>query len=241
MSNFKNIRKVFTAILVVSMLSGCATLGQPLKPSYKESIKNIAVVAVMGNSFYGVKVGTTVFNNDQFEEDFSDFDMDEKIEKSVSKYIKQYSGINTIIRSDLRGELGRLFGYKAQIKKPLEYLGLTLENLKAEGIDAVLIISPSENVYNDTTISINGYGLVVETFLMMWRAQAYFISNITLVDTSMRKIIFDKFYQWLKPINFSKWKGSFSDLIPTEQEAIRGFFNNTIDSEIPKYLKKSNF
>ncbi|MDD4980036.1 MAG: hypothetical protein PHS93_09430 [Candidatus Omnitrophica bacterium] len=226
---------------LVCFLSGCVTLGQPIKSEYKQSINNIAVVSIMGDNFNGVKIGTTVFNNDQFEEDFSTFGMDRKIEESIATYLKHHSGLNAVIRPDLRKGLRGNFGYKSNPKQSLERLRSHIQNLKAEGIDALIIISPSENIFGNTYTHVNGYGFVVQTFLMMWYAKAYFISNFTLVDTATQKIVFDRAWWWWKDIKFSRWQKSFLELTLVDQETLKNFFGNVVDSEIPKFLKKFNF
>jgi hypothetical protein len=234
---FKKTGILFLAIL----LSGCATLGQPLSQEYRQSLRNITVVSVMGDTFNGVKIGTTVLNNEQFEEDFSVFGMDRKIQESVASYLKDHSKINASIKPDLKKEFQDVFKYGSNQSYALDSLKSTLANLKAEGIDAVLVISQNEDSFEDAGIWIHGYGLVVRSFLMMWYAKAFFVAKFTLIDTSTQKVAFEHTGFWWKEIKFSKWQKSFLDFTESEQNATKEFLTSVLSSDIRKFLEKSNF
>lgn len=227
--------------LVCLILSGCATLGKPLSIEYKRSIRNLAIVSVMGDSFELNKIGTTVFNNEHYKDNSSNLAADSKIEISLEKYLKSSSSFNTLIMSDLREEFRGAFGYQSKPKQSLERLRGRLKKIKSEGIDAVLIVSPDFSTFEDSPVTVVGYGICVRTFLMMWYAKTYFISRFTLVDTATQEIVFERTWWWWKDIKFSKWQRSFSELTATEQEEIKGFLNNVIDSDIPKFIKRFNF
>ena len=163
-----NSREIITLGLIILMLSGCATLSRPLSLTYKQSINNIAVVSVMGDNFEGKKIGTTVFNNEQFEDDFSFFNVDEKIEETVAQYLKNHSGFNSIIRSDLREEFRGSFDYDSKPKQSLSKLSSRLHDLRAEEMDAVLVVSQGSCSFENFPEYLNGYGVAVRSFLMLW-------------------------------------------------------------------------
>ena len=223
------------------LLSGCATIGQPLDLTYKQSIKKVVIISTMGDEFRSTKIGTTVFNNAYVKEDFSDFDINGKIEKSIADYLKVSSGFDSAGRPDLREEFKDSFGYWSNHKKSIERLDSILNALKVEGVDAIMVISPADYVYPNTGIKLKNYGLVVRTFLLIWMAEAYFKAYITFIDISSREVVFWKYFSRTKEIKFSKWQKSFSELRPEEQEAIKNFFNNVITEDIPKFLQKFNF
>jgi hypothetical protein len=196
----------------------------------------------MGNTFYGVKIGTTVFNNEHFDEDFSEFALDKRIEASAAKYFQSRSGITVSIIPDLKEEFRGAFGYKSNPEKSLERLKPILKKLKEEDIDAVLIISPETIEFEDTPVFISGYGLAVRSFLMICCAKVYFLPNFVLLDTSTQEMVFNgSWWGGQKEIKFSKWQKSFQKFTIAEQETIKDFLNKIANLDIPNFLERNNF
>jgi len=238
----------FVKFLLISLFciitSGCATLNSALTPAYKKSINKIAVVSVMGDKFKGTKIGTTVFNNENCEDDFSAFSIDNKIEDKIISYLTESSGFTATKKPEIASILSKTFKQKdmpASPTKALKTFRNILPSLKAEGIDALLIVSPYETQFEDTGVWVSGYGLVVRTFLMMWYAKAEFISYISLIDTTNEKIVMSRFFWRSGDIKFSKWQTKFSNLTSEEQNGIENFFALKVIDEIPRFLKKANF
>lgn len=228
-------------ILACLGLCGCASTGNPLKADYKQSIKQIAVVSAMGDDFIGRKVGTTIFNNQNFKDNFSSFNMDDKIEDAVAGYLRENSGFIVTARPDLRTDLRNIFSDKRNAVKSKDNMRPYLKDLKSKGVDALLVVWPDLMQYETSSTWLTGYGLAVRTFLMLSDAEAYFISQISLFDTASEEVIFDRNFWKTKGIKFSKWSLSFGQLSPQEQKDIKAFFQEVTESKIPELLKKFNF
>ncbi len=99
-----------------------------------------------------------------------------------------------------------------------------MPSLKSDGIDALLIVAPSSIEFLDTPCWIDGYGVAVRTFLILWTAEAYFITQVILVDTTTQKYVREWGFYRRQDIKFSKWKESFSELRIEEQTAMKDFF-----------------
>lgn len=235
-------QKKFLLLGVISLfISGCATIRQPLSVQYKQSIRSIAVVSMMGDRIEAIKVGTTVFNNERFDEKYSAFEMDKEIEESIGQYLRQHSGFKVSAVPDLKTKFQKVVGETPNWTKILKGLNSSLEDLKTKEIDAVLVVSRESINYEDSSVFACGYGLAVRTFLMLWYAQTYCNLEFTLIDTSTEKVIFDRSEYWWKELKFSKWQKTFSQLTTAEQDAINSFLRDVVDRKIPMFLTKNNF
>jgi len=235
---------VFACLFSV-VISGCAEIkyGRPLTPAYKRSIKKMAVVSTMGDTFKAMKSGTYGVTSAVIAYDFSDFGMDDKLEEAVSRYLQGQSAIQALARPDLREGLNGAFDYDWNSEKAIEQAGPYLKDLREQGIDALLVISQGKQLYGSGLMRRTGYGLFV-SMVLFGAASAedvYLVPKFTLMDTHSEKVILDRFDILKEYIKISKWQTSFSDYSQDEQRAMKDALIKLIDEDTIASLKTCKF
>lgn len=232
------------ACLFGLVLSGCAEMKyyRPLKPAYKRSIKKMAVVSTMGNTFYAAKKGTYAFTTEAADFDFSDFGIDGKLEERAVQYMQEHSTIPALARPDLREGLDGAFDYKWNMEKALQQAGPVLKDLREQGIDALLVISRGRLPYGGGPVKPQGYGLFIKMVLYgaLSTADVYLLPKFTVIDTHSEKVVIDQIDLFKEDIDIKRWYTSFSDYPQDEQQAMKDKLNKLVDEDVAKLFKQCN-
>ena len=77
--------RIVLAMMMSALLAGCAALDlkRGLDDDALTKIKKVGVVSVLGTTFRGVYIGTTVFNNTAFSGSVADWQVDKTAEEKT--------------------------------------------------------------------------------------------------------------------------------------------------------------
>jgi hypothetical protein len=240
-------------VLTAAALVGCGSMNehldeqakvfQPLTPQFKQSTKEIAVVSDMGDLFKGEFAGTAGIGRKSFIYDFSQYDIDTKIEEKIVNRLTTNSGLNAIARPDLRFSINvnpRNMTHKNLLKK----LAPMLEQLKSENIDTAVVVTPwiaGKQGFKMVLGYGYGHGFDLNSDYTKDPPQVFFYSHINVVDVDKNKLILDSHFNRLYPINIEKWHTSFEDYSSEEQQQMINLILKTVNEELAGYLEKMNF
>jgi hypothetical protein len=156
-------------------LAGCSTLDlkRPVAKEDLSRIKKIGVASFLGDTFYGISIGTTAFNNADFSAPVPDWKVDEN---AVSQAV-------TMLRRSGRFEVAPLDhgGYTAQ--QLMDDQGKRLWELAtSQGFDTLVILWPdvSENFRPFKP----GYGLFERSFLGLSHRCLYAAYRVEVEDVA---------------------------------------------------------
>jgi len=242
-----------TSVLIATFLLGCGSLNeyldekakvfQPLTPKSKQGMKKIAVVSDMGNIFKGEFAGTAGLGKKSFTYDFSQYDIDTKIEEKIVDRLTKNSGLNASARADLRFSINvnpRDMSHKNLLKQ----LSPMLQKLKSENVDTAVVVTPWI-AGNQGFKMVSGYGygqgFDLNGDYTKDPPQVFFYSRINVVDVTKNKLILDSHFNRMYPINIEKWHSTFEDYSPEEQQQMKDLILKTADEELAGYLEKMNF
>lgn len=172
------------SLLALAALSGCGILyNRPLKPAELESVRNVAVVSVVGNTFRGVSVGTTVFNNSGFRADVSGWNVDGMLTAAALERLSKSAKMS--FRPIPREEVPTGMRWGADLRDRL------YQWAAKNGFDMMFIIVP---FYNSEGMLPEGYGLYERSFLgSAWRC-TFTQFSMNVVDVSVQRM-----FTWALP------------------------------------------
>jgi hypothetical protein len=238
-----------TLVLIATIILGCGSLNeqvkvfQPLTPKSKKAMKKIAVVSDMGISFKGEFAGTAGLGRKSFRYNFSQYDIDTKIEEKIADRLTTNSGLNADTRADMRFSINvnpRDMSHQNLLKQ----LSPMLQQLKSENIDTAVVVTPwIAGGEGFEMISGYGYGqgFDLNNDYSTDSPQVFFFSRINVVNVAKNKLILDSYLNRTYPIKIDKWHSTFEDYSPEEQQQMRDLILKTVDEELAGYLEKMNF
>lgn len=238
-----------TLVLVAIIILGCGSLNeqakvfQPLTPKSKQGMKKIAVVSDMGNIFKGEFAGTAGLGRKSFTYDFSQYDIDTKIEEKIADRLTTNSGLNADTRGDLRFSINvnpRDMSHNNLLKQ----LSPMLQKLKSENIDTVVVVTPWIAGGKGFEMILGygyGQGFELNNDYSTDSPQVFFYSRINVVNVAKNKLILDSYLNRAYPIKIDKWHSTFEDYSPEEQQQMKNLILKTVDEELAGYLEKMNF
>jgi len=240
-------KKIAPVFLLVLALASCTTA--PIKPEQKASLHNIAVVSLMGNELEFTKVGFTVFNNDKFTRETSDWKLDAEIERIATEELKKSSSeIKMVLVPFDRAELFKIYkpadswGEYASIDRITPELKMKLAQTP---VDAVLLVHKQrgEDPIAMTSVYLQGYGVYYRTLpLVDPLMKPYAMFTIVLLDGKTLKPITAKYVRGVSTA-FGKtqlsWdekiKNNLSDQLLSE---FKSDINTVIESNLESGLKE---
>lgn len=169
--------RYFLALMLVSVLTGCATTGSETIEKFPSGV-SIVPASEMGDVLKVRHVATIVFGNRRADVPMPAWEMDKVAEQTAADLFRAASRF-TLVRADAskaRGQNGRISatGLASQAKA-----------------DYVLVIGPA--YYGDpffgTNQEFSGYGIYQRSILMRESARDYLTMNVSLLDGKSGEII----------------------------------------------------
>jgi hypothetical protein len=213
--------KIFNSIVIIAaaFLSGCATLS--VNPSIKEehfsSIERIGVVSFLDDTFHGIHIGTTIFNNKEYTQEIPEWKIGDKlVDFSVSHLSEStnydVSGID--LTSEQRTSM--LENGDSRNVKYNEVLSLC----KEKGIDTVVIFRGVR--YDNTPFHKTPYGFFQRKAIGVNYRNIYSLFVMEVYDVQLGKEIG---WHWGYPNGAAEtsieWKPQFSEFSDDEKEIIK--------------------
>lgn len=226
--------KKILILLLVFLVAACVARG-PIKEDRRHTIKDIGVVSLLGNEFYGIHLAP--FDNRYYAVDVKDWQIDKYVEETISRKLvesKKYSNVAAIpngVRYVKFEEKKSLYQDKVDIE------GLISEAKKLN-IDTLLIVR--RNRYDNAARFLRGYGFA-KAVAMSTTHCTYALYIIEAYDVLTGKPMA---WEWGLPVgevctpvdgNLT-WKDSYSDFSEEEWLLIRNNLKSTLDKGIHNAL-----
>jgi hypothetical protein len=237
------VRNVTLTILLILSLVGCTAVG-PIKPEQKANIHNIAVISLLDKQLEFTKVGFTVFNNDHFTLDSSNWNVDEEVQKTINEQIQKSSPSIKIVKVPFnRSELLKIYkspdswGDYSSISRIEAELK---SKLSQTPVDAVILVCKlrDQDPIAYTSIFIEGYGIYYRSLPFVDATlKPYALFSIVLLDSKTLKPITTRYVRGISP-NFGKTQISWENQIKDNlSESMLLDFKSAIDTVIKSNLE----
>jgi hypothetical protein len=129
--------RLFVLSLMAVMLTGCAALDlkRPVAELDRVRIQRVAAVSFLGETFHGVSIGTTVFQNKRFSATVPEWKVDAFASERVAKLVQNAKLEASVLdRAGLPGQ------------RPLEDKeGRIWDSAKRQGFDTLVVLYPAIN------------------------------------------------------------------------------------------------
>lgn len=172
--------RVLVAVTCALALSACTTLNikRPVSEDDLKSIKRLGVVSLLGDSFQGVSVGTTVFNNQSFSSPVPDWQVDAHASTTALDLLKTNTRLSTALldRTRLSPEQAQAEGGK-----------LLWQAAEQQGFDRLVVIRPG--VSDNNPFFRPSFGLFERSLLGSGRRCVYAAFVVDVYDVASRKPI----------------------------------------------------
>lgn len=173
-------------LLLIVLLSGCATVGSE-KIGLQPQNTKIVAVSLMGNQLKVRHVGTTVFSNAKHDLDEANWNIDQQIEDATNKLIQ--SGGKFVVVKPASTDYREKFGVPVKSlwngTTPLDHKKEGAQSIaKESGADLVVLVREAE--YGDpffgTNQQFSGYGIYQRSFLFSKQAINFVTMNVIVLD-----------------------------------------------------------
>lgn len=226
------IRSLISIVFAIAV-SGCASLNikRPVAEEDLSKTKRVGVVSILGNTFNGVSIGTTVFNNASFSAPVPEW--------SIDSYAASVA--LGLLRSNRRFESGALDRGNLSAEDARADGGKRLwEAAEKQGFDKVLLVRPG---VSDNYIQFRpGFGLYERSMLGSSRRCIYAAYVVDVYDVATRKPIA---WEWgggmpclVGSDNGFAFKQKFDDYSTDEKQALRQRLEARITESLQYSLEK---
>jgi hypothetical protein len=158
------------------MLTACAGMRGPVDDVSLLNIKRVGVASVLGTTFNGVSIGTTVFNNNSYKAEVPDWKIDNYASNSV---------IN-IIRNGSEYEVSKVvMDGKSVAQLVANQNEALLDMASNQKFDIVVMIYPSAS--ENVGFVVPGYGMYERSMFSFGRRCIYTAYVLTVWDVVSRK------------------------------------------------------
>lgn len=227
----------FILILGVLSLSGCSTLGR-VPNDRLEKIKSIGVVSLLGNTFHGIYVGGTVFENKKYIAQVDDWKIDHYVSdfmlaelRATRKYQVGVVNLGTASAEDF---------YLEQRRDLVDIKKLS-DKASKQNYDTIVLVSRAH--HDSFPFHDDGYGFFKHCglFNIVCRAYVYSLFTVEVVDVKSKTEIA---FAWGYPVSDKEeetaWKKSFNSFSVEEREVLRKDIQEQIAVNVVKALQKLN-
>lgn len=226
-------------------LTACVGTG-PIKPEQKSNIHNIAIASLLGNELEFTKVGFTVFNNDHFVRDTTNWNLDIQTQKIISEELQKSSPDIKIVQVPFdRIELFKIYkspqswGEYASVDRIEPELE---KKLSETPVDAVILIykQRGEDPIGLTSMFLEGYGIYYRTLPFVDPImKPYALFNIAVLDGKTFKPLTSRYVRGISS-EYGKTKVTWDDQLKNNiSEQMVADFQSSISIVIKDNLQGS--
>ena len=179
-----------TLILCLCMLLGACTTTVSRKPILQSSEQPSTITFLNGfaDEFATIQLGRTVLGNKSSKRETSDWDVPQYINSGLIGVFNQVNGIN-VKNLELTKQEQEYLHYindsQVSYEKKINNIPGILEKAKSQGIDQIVIASPSIITMPNSGVVISGIGLWFGAGLI----EPYSAINLHFIDTATSEII----------------------------------------------------
>ena len=212
----------------VVALGGCAALDlkRPVNEEDLGKLHKVGVVSLLGDTFYGNSIGTTVFTNTYFTAPVPDWDIDGYAAARAVAILKEagHSQAELVSHPNLRAE--QLSANKAQ---------LVWELAERQGFDTLIVLSPG--VSENYPMFRPGYGFMERSFLGMSRRCVYAAYTVDAYNVAAHKHIAWEWGGEMPCRMGSEQQLTFRDKFEDYPEADKALMRKALEDRIAETLR----
>lgn len=229
--------KKLIVVLSVSFLVGCAATGikRPVSDQDLAKVKKVAVVSLLGNSFNGIHIGFTVFNNSRYTADVTDWKVDGMVSEQALSMLtttKRFS----VSSLELGSDVAAFYTDRKPDSTAVNYKKL-LALAAAGNHDTVVLVRRAQ--YDNAPFHVGGYGLFDRSGLYVGRC-VYSLFVVEVIDVATEAQLA---WEWGYPClhgdeDVIPWKVNFDQYSLEEKRLIRARLEQGIRNSLSRALHK---
>lgn len=233
------IRKHITSALIVLtalLLAGCDTfaVNPSIKEEQRDQIENIAVANLLDNTFQGIHIGTTIFNNKYYEADVADWEINKTMCETTKAYIENETPYTCTILELSNAERLALLKNGNQQRPLLEDV---LALAKSKGADTIMFYRGV--YYENEPFHRSPYGYYSRKIFNISNRSVYSLFILDVYDVKTGKNIA---WHWGFPYGTEPagvdWKEDFSEFTDAEKETLKQALESQVNGSILTALAK---
>jgi hypothetical protein len=182
------------------------------------SEKKVAVVSLLGDQFHGIRVGTTVFGNLEYEADVSEWNIDQFAEQLLASHFRDAHSL-AVVPLNLDATERKRFARSESAFMGYDYDRI-FELARAQGFDVLALVKPVK--YQNAPFFKPGYGFYEKTFMGSERRCVY---TLFIVDFRSVASQAEMGWEWGKPCQGGErelqWREKFGDFTESEKVLLR--------------------
>lgn len=223
---------VFVGVLV--SLGGC--VNTRISDAEVRGLGRVGVVSLLGDTFHGIYIGTTVFNNSGYDADVADWQIDPDTAEYVQAKLEK-DGIRAEILQTQPAQ--REIFYRGGRNAEPDY-GAICQAASEQNYATVVVIARSRS--EDEPEFKPGYGLQMRSLLGLSRRYPYaeFVIRVFDVKTEKQLAVGIGPPIEMNSSNALHWKSHFDEYSPQEKLAIKAGIEDHIRHQIDRELDKMN-
>lgn len=229
-----NFYKTISIILATLLLTACSGMRGGLTKNDLESSSNIAVVALLGQDFHGIHIGTTVFSNEAYKEAVPEWNIDEFAEELITTQLNE-GGSRTIAALQHDSKMGERLKATWSFMNGYDYSEL-LDSANKQGADTLILVQPIR--YDNKPFHEPGYGFYERSIFGNSQSCVYSLFVISVFSIDSRK---ELGWEWGFPCEAGefeiKWKDSFDKFTEKEIQQLRFKVENSVRQNVLSALK----
>lgn len=225
-------------LLITATLSGCAMPGK-MSNEKLEASKNIAVVSLLGETFHGIHIGGTIFNNEEYEVSLPEWSIDALAEQTTVELLSKNSSRQvSVLKHDSR--LSERFVKSFSLFNNGYNYDEVINLAKQQGVDTVVLIQPTR--YDNAPNHKPGYGFYERTLFSSKHSCVYSLFTAEVFSTTTGK---KTGWEWGFPTcnseNYLRWENSFDKYNNDEKKLLRMKTEENIKENVTKAINSLGF
>lgn len=225
--------KTIVALFITLTLTACAGMRGGLGKAELDSSTKVAVASMLGNTFHGIHVGTTVFGNSYYDASVPEWKIDELTEQTIAVHLAR-TGSRTAMPLQHDPELAVRLEKGRSFMQGYNY-GEVIDLAKKQGADTLILVQPIR--YDNSPAHQPGYGFFERTFLGKSRSCVYSLFIVSVFSTDSGKRLG---WEWGFPCEDGEteleWKDSFDKFSNKEMQLLRRKTEKNIEQNVMKAL-----
>ena len=217
-------------ILSAALFTACSGLPGRMSDAELKASNNVAVVSLLGDRFYFVRVGTTVFNNVNYEFHVPDWNIDSMVESVVVERLSEDGARKVSTLEHTPGISSRFRDSWSLFNNGFSYDEI-FSLAKEQGYNALIAVEPTP--YDNQPFHVAGYGFYERNFLGNSSRCIYTLFTINVYSIDDRSTLG---WDWGFPCTGGEteipWKAQISEYSVEELKSLRERTEENISTSV---------
>lgn len=223
------------AVALLVLLAGCATPPREVLSSPARTI----VVTGFEPVVRGLNVGTTVFQNREWESTPEGFDANDVASHFITQTLVQPIAVIDGRTAGLALEKSDRFLWSNPSEKELAHRLVALGQAKSVDRIVLLTTGVSEDWIAGTNQPLKGFGLYRREFFGMKRIQAYGVFQLRVFDCRTQKFTAADTLPGAREIYAIEWRDSWDQFPATEQRRVLAAYSELLTEHVAQLLTRA--